>query len=112
MARTERMPQIKTYLPVYIPNTEGQPMMAEDLDDDGNPRGKVAKATLKAGTLVLEFEDNFPALAIQRLLSRGALMGMQFIMVEVEPEEGEAEAAPSKTPAEIAADKIENEGNK
>lgn len=110
MSRPDR-PEVKTAIPVYIPNNEDEPYMGTELDEDGFYRGSVAKATLKAGTLVLEFKDTFPAIAIQRLLSRGALMGLQFILNLEEAPEGSSEETPSKTPAELAADKIEAEGN-
>jgi len=99
MARTERKPHVETAIPVYVPTTEGEPMMGADLDEDGHYRGSVAKASLRDGKLVLEFKDNFPAMAIQRLLSRGALMGLQFIL--------HTEEADTRTDAEIAADNTE-----
>ena len=74
-----KMPEVKTdVFPVFVPNDEGEVKM------------EVAKASLKAGTLVVEFDQNLVALAIQRALSRGVLIGLAFVMLEEKTEEDAA----------------------
>lgn len=63
----------KGYIPIYMPGSDGVTDIV------------LAKGRLKGGTLILEFESNLPGVAIQRMLGRGELLGMSFVMLEAEP---------------------------
>lgn len=41
----------------------------------------VGKGSLKGGQLVIKFKDSFPAVAIQRTIARGALIGVELSML-------------------------------
>lgn len=76
MGRPDRKPEAKNIMvPVYLPTEAGVTTGIE-----------LGKANLKAGTLVIEFNDKLPAMAIQRLLERGQLLGVSFVMVDPEKE--------------------------
>lgn len=56
--------------PVFVPNETG----STDIE--------VGRARLRAGTLVVEFRDSAPAMAIQNMISRGVLLGFGTIMLK------------------------------
>lgn len=77
--------------PVFVPNT------------DGTTTIEVGRARLRFGTLVIEFKDSGPADAIQNMIARGVILGLNFKMLkpdaanqayqnEVKDEEAVAEA--------------------
>jgi len=55
--------------PVFIPN------------DKGETKIEIGKARLRYGTLVVEFSESAPAVAIQRMMERGVLLGFGMIML-------------------------------
>lgn len=68
--RTEREPRASDItLPVYIPST------------DGAMNVEMGKGSLKHGTLVIEFKNTLPGVAIQRMLERGVILGISFVMI-------------------------------
>jgi len=56
--------------PVFVPNSDG----STDIE--------VGRARLRYGTLVVEFKDSAPAVAIQNMISRGVLLGFGMIMLK------------------------------
>lgn len=56
--------------PVFVPNGEG----STDIE--------VGRARLRYGTLVVEFKDSAPAVAIQNMVARGVLLGFGMIMLK------------------------------
>lgn len=56
--------------PVFVPN------------DNGETNIEVGKARLRYGTLVVEFKDSAPAVAIQNMIERGVLLGLGMIMLK------------------------------
>ena len=60
-------------IPVWVPSPSG------------NSKLTVGKGSLKGGQLVVKFSDKLPAIAIQRMLERGALIGMNFVMLQPDP---------------------------
>lgn len=55
--------------PVFVPNNNG----STDIE--------VGRARLRYGTLVVEFKDSAPAVAIQNMIARGVLLGFGMIML-------------------------------
>lgn len=80
--------------PVFVPN------------GDGSTDVEVGRARLRYGTLVVEFKDSAPSVAIQNMIQRGVLLGFGMIMLkpdmvnnmyqEVVAEEEAVEAATAK----------------
>ena len=80
--------------PVFVPN------------GDGSTDVEVGRARLRYGTLVVEFKDSAPSVAIQNMIQRGVLLGFGMIMLkpdmvnnmyqEVVAEEEAIEAATTK----------------
>lgn len=80
--------------PVFVPN------------GDGSTDIEVGRARLRYGTLVVEFKDSAPSVAIQNMIQRGVLLGFGMIMLkpdmvnnmyqEVVAEEEAVEAATAK----------------
>ena len=80
--------------PVFVPN------------GDGSTDIEVGRARLRYGTLVVEFKDSAPSVAIQNMIQRGVLLGFGMIMLkpdmvnnmyqEVVAEEEAIEAATTK----------------
>lgn len=80
--------------PVFVPN------------GDGSTDIEVGRARLRYGTLVVEFKDSAPSVAIQNMIQRGVLLGFGTIMLkpdmvnnmyqEVVAEEEAIEAATTK----------------
>jgi hypothetical protein len=69
--RTEHLPTVTNMdFPVMIPNEKGETTV------------HVATARLRFGTLVLEFKDTAPAVAIQRMIERGVLLGLGMVMLK------------------------------
>ena len=66
-------------IPVFMPTEEG----VSDVE--------LANAQLKAGTLVMEFRNNAPGIAIQRMLERGVLLGLSFVLADPEEKEKETD---------------------
>lgn len=56
--------------PVFVPNENG----STDIE--------VGRARLRYGTLVVEFKDSAPAVAIQNMIQRGVLLGFGMIMLK------------------------------
>lgn len=59
-------------IPVLLPTTNGASDYA------------IGKATLDEGTLTVKFDETFPAQAIQRMIDKGRILGMTFVMIEEE----------------------------
>lgn len=59
-----------TPFPVYIPG------------NDGELKLEIATASLKAGTLVVEFNDRLPAQAIQRMIANERLVGLAVVVLD------------------------------
>lgn len=78
-------PKANTYMPVYVPG------------DNGELKLEVAKAKLKSGTLVIEFNDRLPALAIQRMLARDIEIGLIVVNLNDLEDTPEEEATPDGT---------------
>lgn len=58
--------------PVFVPNT------------DGTTTIEVGRARLRYGTLVVEFKDSGPADAIQNMIARGLILGLNFKMLKTD----------------------------
>lgn len=56
--------------PVFVPNSDG----STDIE--------IGRARLRYGTLVVEFKNSVPAVAIQNMIQRGVLMGFGMIMIK------------------------------
>lgn len=56
--------------PVFVPNSDG----STDIE--------VGRARLRYGTLVVEFKNSVPAVAIQNMIERGVLLGFGMIMLK------------------------------
>lgn len=56
--------------PVFVPN------------GDGSTDIEVGRARLRYGTLVVEFKDSAPSVAIQNMIQRGVLLGFGTIMLK------------------------------
>lgn len=56
--------------PVFVPNSDG----STDIE--------VGRARLRYGTLVVEFKDSAPSVAIQNMIQRGVLLGFGMIMLK------------------------------
>lgn len=70
MARTERTPKASNVpFPVFVPSP------------DGTTSHEMGLASLRAGTLVIEFKNNLPGVAIQRMIERGVVLGLSFVMI-------------------------------
>lgn len=70
MARTERAPKASdVVLPVYVPS------------ENGVTRIELAKATMRNGTMIVEFKNNLPGVAIQKIIERGVVLGLSFVMI-------------------------------
>ena len=62
-------------------------------DDGGATDAQMGEATLADGTLVVKFKDNnFPGLALQRMIDRGELLGITFVMLDKNPQKGDIRA--------------------
>lgn len=57
-------------LPIFIPTSKGETKL------------EVGKARLRAGTLVVEFRDTGAAVALQKMIERGVLLGMSMILLQ------------------------------
>ncbi len=71
--REDRTPTFKGKVPVYLP-TEG----------GAHPDITVGEASLKGGQLVIKFKDTLPGVAIQRMLERGSLLGVTFVVLQAD----------------------------
>lgn len=93
--RSHRPLVVDTFIPVYIP-TEGG---VGDLE--------LGKASIKSGTLVVEFNNKLPSVAIQRRIERGELVGITFVIPEDEAEAArKSEAQREKELAEQEAEEV------
>jgi len=61
---------INVDFPVFVPNTDG----STDIE--------IGRARLRYGTLVVEFKNSAPSVAIQNMIERGVLMGFGMIMIK------------------------------
>lgn len=77
MAKRREIKPEQVYIPVYIPTEDG---VNGDLE--------LGKASIRSGTLIIEFNNKLPSVAIQRRIERGGLVGVTFVI----PEEEAAEA--------------------
>lgn len=77
MAKRTRKTQtvVDTLVPVYIPTEDGY----GDLE--------LGKATVKGGTLIIEFNSKMPSVAILNRIARGDIVGVTFVIPESEAEE-------------------------
>jgi len=84
--------------PVFVPN------------EDGSTDIEIGRARLRYGTLVVEFKNSAPSVAIQNMIERGVLMGFGMIMIkpdvvnEMYQEVVASEEAEAKRVAEGIAD--------
>lgn len=94
-AKVEQPTAANVDMPVFVPNEKGETNIT------------VGTARLRYGTLVVEFKDSAPAVAIQRMIERGVVLGLGMVMVEpdvvnlmyqdvVEKEEAEKNTAESE----------------
>lgn len=80
MTRTDRMPEGKDLtVPVSVPS------------ESGNSELTVGKGSLKGGQLVVKFNNKVHARAVQRLLERGSILGIQFVMFAPDSDNLEAQ---------------------
>lgn len=73
------MPKPNGPITVFVPNEEGEPSLI------------VGEFTLKDGKMEIEFEDNFPAKAVQRMLDRGEIFALAIYKQEPASEEDKPE---------------------
>jgi hypothetical protein len=80
--RREIKPE-QIYIPVYIPTEDGV-----------NGELELGKASIRGGTLIVEFNNKLPSVAIQHRIERGGIVGLTFVIPEDEAAEArEAEEA-------------------
>lgn len=95
MARTERLPEAKDLtVPVSVPS------------ESGNSQLTVGKGSLKGGQLVVKFDNKVHSRAVQRLLERGAILGIQFVMFA--PDDKNLAAQERLENEEAASEEMEN----
>ena len=88
MARTERTPEAVTTIPVFVPGEGGRVTTHE-----------MGYAVMRDGQLNVQFRDNLPGVAIQRMIARGEIVGVTFVLISpseetaVDPEASETEEA-------------------
>lgn len=71
MARKERRPEAKNLVvPVFAPSSNGVTQL------------ELAKASMRHGVLMVEFNNKVPAIAIQNMFERGVVLGLSFIMIK------------------------------
>lgn len=63
------------YIPVFIPT------------EDGVGEIELGKATIRSGTLLVEFNNKLPSVAIQHRIERGGIIGLSFVIPELEAAE-------------------------
>lgn len=68
--------KVYTVVPVYLPTEDG----VSDI--------VLAEGSLGDAELLIKFNDKLPAAAIQRLIKRGVLVGLSFVLIK-EEEDGE-----------------------
>lgn len=76
MAKRREIKPTQVYIPVFIPTEDGV-----------NGNLELGKASIKGGTLVIEFNNKLPSVAIQRRIERGDVVGVTFVIPEAEAEE-------------------------
>lgn len=86
MAKRKRTPKtiVHTLVPVYIPT------------EDGYGELELGKAQVRGNSLIIEFNEKLPSVAIQNRIARGDIVGVTFVIPEAEAEaarEAEAELA-------------------
>lgn len=83
MAKRREIKPDQVYIPVWIPTEDGV-----------NGELELGKASIRGGTLIVEFNNKLPSVAIQRRIERGGIVGLTFVIPEEEAAEArEAEAA-------------------
>lgn len=71
-------------VPVFVPNEGG---------DDG---WQIGSASLEEDTLTVKFDDSVIALAVQRAMARGEVVGLTVVKIEAgEPDEEEPGSEPT-----------------
>lgn len=83
---------VDTLIPVYIPT------------EDGYGELELGKASMKVGTLVIEFNTKLPSIAIQNRILRGDIVGVTFVIPEDEAAEAREAEAMREQEARDAAD--------
>lgn len=73
MARKERTPSFHGTIPVFMPT------------ENGASETTLGYASLQGGRLIINFKETLPGVAIQRMLERGSLMGISFVMLKADP---------------------------
>jgi cation transport regulator ChaC len=76
MAKRREIKPTQVYIPVFIPTEDGI-----------NGNLELGKATIKGGTLIIEFNNKLPSVAIQRRIERGDVVGVTFVIPEEEAEQ-------------------------
>ena len=80
MAKTKKAKPNQFYLPVYIPDQSGEGTL------------EIGTATLRSGTLIIEFGETMAAAALQHGMERGEIIGVTFVIPGYEaPEETQEE---------------------
>lgn len=70
--RREIKPE-QVYIPVFIPTEDG---VNGDLE--------LGKASIRGGTLIIEFNNKLPSVAIQHRIERGGIVGVTFVIPDDE----------------------------
>lgn len=77
-------------VPVFLPTTEGVSGVI------------IGEASIRSGTMVVEFKDSFPGVAIQRMIARGSIMGMSFVVISEDDTNKQAQETLAAEEAELA----------
>ena len=71
--KKDRRPKADSlWVPVNVPSTTGESEI------------QIGEGTLRNGLLVVKFKDTLGGVAVQRLLERGAILGLQFVMLQTD----------------------------
>jgi len=79
MAKRRDIKPDQVYIPIFIPTEDG---VNGDL--------VLGKASIRSGTLIVEFNNKLPAVAIQHRIERGGIVGLTFVIPEEEAAEARA----------------------
>jgi hypothetical protein len=82
MARAKRqeLKPTQVYIPIFIPTEDG---VNGDLE--------LGKGSIRGDTLIIEFNQKLPAVAIKRRIERGELVGITFVIPDDEAEDAREE---------------------
>lgn len=98
--RTRKKPVtvVDTLIPVYIPT------------EDGYGELELGKAQIKGQSLIIEFNNKLPSVAIQSRIARGGIVGVTFVIPPDEAEEArQSEAELERQKAEPEVEETEEE---